>query len=132
MTKLYFNAEDLGQISIGAFALSVPISFSEEAWMLAANLPVLNLVLVVVLSLSFIALFAYQSVFQANIKARVWGFWLRILLAYALTLLVVSVVLLALDKWPLFSDPLLALKRTLLIAMPASMGAIIVDSFDKE
>ena len=95
--------------------------------MLAANLPMVNLVLVVVLSLSFIALLAYQSVFQANIKARVWVFWLRILLAYALTLLVVSVVLLALDKWPLLSEPLLALKRTLLIAMPASMGAIIVD-----
>ncbi|MCD8476392.1 MAG: DUF2391 family protein [Shewanella fodinae] len=130
--NFYFNSEDLGQISIGAFALSVPIAFSQEAWDLAASLPMGNLLLVVGLSLGFIALYAYQSVFQARIRSRILVFLLRIILAYTLTLVVVSIVLLALDKWPLLSEPYLALKRTLLIAMPASMGAIIVDSFDKE
>lgn len=130
--NFYFNSEDLGQISIGAFALSVPIAFSQEAWDLAASLPIGNLLLVVGLSLGFIALYAYQSVFQARIRSRILVFLLRIILAYTLTLVVVSIVLLALDKWPLLSEPYLALKRTLLIAMPASMGAIIVDSFDKE
>lgn len=130
--KSNFNAEDIGQIAIGAFALSVPIAFSEEAWHLSANLPSLNLVLIVVLSLAFIALFAYQSVFQANIIKRRQAFLLRVVAAYILTLLVVGIVLLALDKLPLWDDPILAFKRMILIAMPASMGAIIVDSFDKE
>ncbi|MDF0534134.1 DUF2391 family protein [Shewanella sp. A32] len=130
--NFHFNSEDLGQISIGAFALSVPIAFSQEAWDLAAALPLGNMILVVLLSLGFIALFAYQSVFQARIRTRIAVFLLRIVLAYTLTLIIVSIVLLALDKWPLMSEPYLALKRTLLIAMPASMGAIIVDSFDKE
>ncbi|AZG74912.1 DUF2391 family protein [Shewanella livingstonensis] len=130
--KANFNAEDIGQIAVGAFALSVPIAFSEEAWRLSASLPTLNLVLVVVLSLAFITLFAYQSVFQANIIKRRRAFLLRVIAAYILTLLVVGIVLLALDKLPLWDDPILALKRIILIAMPASMGAIIVDSFDKE
>ena len=130
--KSSFNAEDIGQIAVGAFALSVPIAFSEEAWRLSASLPALNLVLVVVLSLAFITLFAYQSVFQANIVKRRRAFLLRVIAAYILTLLVVSVVLLALNKLPLITDPILAFKRIILIAMPASMGAIIVDSFDKE
>ncbi|GGB74086.1 DUF2391 family protein [Shewanella inventionis] len=130
--KPTFNAEDLGQIAVGAFALSVPIAFSEEAWRLSASLPTLNLVLVVVLSLAFITLFAYQSVFQANITKRRRAFLLRVVAAYLLTLLVVGIVLLALDKLPLITEPILALKRIILIAMPASMGAIIVDSFDKE
>ena len=130
--NFHFNSEDLGQISIGAFALSVPIAFSQEALDLAAALPLGNMILVVLLSLGFIALFAYQSVFQARIRTRIAVFLLRIVLAYTLTLIIVSIVLLALDKWPLLSEPYLALKRTLLIAMPASMGAIIVDSFDKE
>ena len=130
--KSNFNAEDIGQIAVGAFALSVPIAFSEEAWRLSASLPTLNLVLVVVLSLAFITLFAYQSVFQANIDRRRRAFILRVIAAYILTLLVVSVVLLALNKLPLITDPILAFKRIILIAMPASMGAIIVDSFDKE
>ncbi|GGP42078.1 MULTISPECIES: DUF2391 family protein [Shewanella] len=130
--KPTFNAEDIGQIAVGAFALSVPIAFSEEAWRLSASLPTLNLVLVVLLSLAFITLFAYQSVFQANIVNRRGAFLLRVVAAYLLTLLVVGIVLLALNKLPLLTDPILALKRIILIAMPASMGAIIVDSFDKE
>ncbi|KFZ38963.1 hypothetical protein HR45_00745 [Shewanella mangrovi] len=130
--NINFNSEDAGQIVIGAFALSVPIAFSEESWHLAQTLPLGNMALVVLLSLGFIALFAYQSVFQANVMRRIGVFWLRVAIAYLLTLAVVSVVLIALDKWPMLHQPILALKRTLLIAMPASMGAIIVDSFDKE
>ncbi|MGB6135197.1 MAG: DUF2391 family protein, partial [Shewanella sp.] len=84
------------------------------------------------LSLAFITLFAYQSVFQGNIVNRREAFLLRVVVAYLLTLLVVGIVLLALNKLPLLTDPILALKRIILIAMPASMGAIIVDSFDKE
>ena len=130
--NFHFNGEDAGQIVIGAFALSVPIAFSEESWDLAQTLPAGNMLLVVLLSLGFIALFAYQSVFQSDIVRRIEVFWLRVMIAYVLTLAVVSVVLIALDKWPMFTEPMLAIKRTLLIAMPASMGAIIVDSFDKE
>jgi hypothetical protein len=37
-----------------------------------------------------------------------------------------------LDKFPLLTEPAIALKRLIVITMPASMGAIIVDSFDKE
>jgi hypothetical protein len=44
----------------------------------------------------------------------------------------VALVLLSLDKFPVISDPVIALKRLIIITMPASMGAIIVDSFDKE
>jgi len=37
-----------------------------------------------------------------------------------------------LPKFPILTDPLIALKRMIVITMPASMGAIIVDSLDKE
>lgn len=130
--KLHLNGEDIAQIVIGASVLAVPIAFSEEAWLSAINLPVPNLILVCVLSLGFLALYAYQSLFQASVKHRFFVFLFRIGFAYLLTTLVVATVLLALDKLPLLSQPVIALKRILLIAMPASMGAIVVDSFDKE
>ena len=44
----------------------------------------------------------------------------------------VGLVLFALNKLPLVDDPILALKRIIVVTMPASMGAIVVDSFDKE
>ncbi|MDY0403882.1 DUF2391 family protein [Sulfurovum sp.] len=126
------NLEDIAQIIIGAFALAVPISFSEEAWRLGETLPLFNLLLVVILSVCFLALFAYQSVFQGDILHRNFVFIFRVVIAYAITLGVVSLVLLSLDKFPLLTEPILAIKRLIIIAMPASMGAIVVDSFDKE
>jgi uncharacterized membrane protein len=130
--NLSFNLEDASQVAIGAFALAVPVSFSEEAWKLGETLPLTNLFLVFVLSVVFLSFFAYESVFQANIKYRISVFLIRIVIAYLIAALVVSLVLIALNKFPLLTEPVIALKRLIVITMPASMGAIIADSFDKE
>lgn len=130
--NLSFNLEDASQVAIGAFALAVPISFSEEAWKLGETLPLANLLMVFILSISFLGFFAYESVFQSNIKYRVPVFLWRIAIAYTITAIVVMLVLFSLNKFPLLTDTLVAFKRLIVITMPASMGAIIVDSFDKE
>ena len=130
--KFSFNMEDASQVFVGAFALAVPISFSEEAWRLGETLPIRNLIMLLVLSLLFLALFTYQSVFQKNVKSRLIVFIFRIFIAYLMTTLVVALVLLCLDKLPMLDDPIISLKRIIIITMPASMGAIVVDSFDKE
>lgn len=132
MNKLYFNLEDVGQLSIGAFALAVPVSFSQEAWNLGQTLSWYNLLTIFILSIGFLSLFAYQSVFQGAISNRIVVYIFRVLVAYLLTLAVVALLLFAIDKFPIMSDPVTALKRLIIIAMPASMGAIIVDSIDKE
>ena len=130
--KLSFNIEDASQLIIGAFALAVPISFSEESWRLSETLPTENLLLIFLISVMFLSFYAYVSVFQGNIKSRKLVFILRIFIAYTITIFVVSVVLLAIGKLPLLSETAIAIKRLIIIAMPASMGGIIVDGFDKE
>ncbi len=130
--KLNFDLEDASQVAIGAFALAVPISFSEEAWRLSETLPVGNIILMACLSVMFLAFFAYESVFQGDITYRIPVFLIRILIAYVVAGLVVALVLTALDKFPIISQTVVAIKRLIIIAMPASMGAIIVDAFDKE
>ena len=130
--KFSFNTEDASQVLVGAFALAVPISFTEEAWQLGETLPSTNLIMLFVLSVLFLALFTYQNVFQRNVKSRLAVFIFRIVIAYLMTALVVSLVLLCLDKLPLLDNPIISLKRIIIITMPASMGAIVVDSFDKE
>ncbi|QIA63118.1 DUF2391 family protein [Vibrio astriarenae] len=127
-----FNLEDAGQIFVGAFALAVPISFSEEAWQLGESLPLFNLTLLLLLSWIFLFVYAFESVYQRNTKGRLFEFIARILIAYLLTTVVVALVLLSIDKLPILDDPFVAIKRVIVIAMPASMGAIIVDGFDKE
>jgi uncharacterized membrane protein len=130
--NLSFNLEDASQVSIGAFALAVPISFSEEAWKLGETLPLTNLFYIFVLSVAFLSFFAYERVFQANIKYRIPVFISRIIIAYVIAALIVALILFSLNKFPLLTEPLIAFKRLIVITMPASMGAIIVDSFDKE
>ncbi|WP_027721877.1 DUF2391 family protein [Maridesulfovibrio zosterae] len=132
MKEWSFNFEDLSQLSIGAFALAVPISFSEEAWRLGETLPVLNLVYITGLSILSLALFTYQVVFQGEIKKRRLGFILRVFLAYIITGVVVALVLTSIDKFPMATEPLIAVRRLIVVAMPASMGAIVVDGLDKE
>ncbi|WP_159738262.1 DUF2391 family protein [Vibrio atypicus] len=130
--KYNFNFEDASQIFVGSFALAVPISFSEEAWRLGETLPILNLLVLFTLSMVFLALYTYESVFQRDISKRKMVFILRILIAYFITAMVVMLVLFCINKLPLLSNSLVALKRVIIISMPASMGAIVVDSFDKE
>ena len=132
MMQLSFNMEDISQIVVGSAALAIPVSFSEEAWNIGASLPFTNLLTVFFISVVFLSFFAYQSIFQADIKYRVAVFVARIFFAYIIALLVVALILFSLDKFPLFSDPILAIKRLIVVGMPASMGAIIVDGFDKE
>lgn len=124
--------EDLSQLIIGASVLCVPIAFTEEAWNLSRTIPIFNLVIIMVLTLLFIAIYAFKGIFQGQIKARKGTFVKRVIIDYAVTLVVVVVVLLALNKLPIISEPLIAIKRTIIISFPASMGAIVVDSFDKE
>lgn len=132
MMKSSFNFEDIIQICVGAFALAVPISFSEEAWQLAQTLPFTNLLLLLSLSFLFLSLYTFESVFQRNIRTRRLLFVSRIIFAYVITFFIVALVLLSINKLPLLTEPLVALKRIVVISMSASMGAIIVDSFDKE
>ncbi|CAM3759876.1 hypothetical protein VA7868_03146 [Vibrio aerogenes CECT 7868] len=130
--KISFNMEDAGQIFVGAFALAVPVAFSEEAWQLGKVLPLPNLLMLLGLSILFLGIYTYQSVFQRDIAGRLTMFIARIVIAYLMTALVVALVLICLDKFPIWTETATSLHRVIVISMPASMGAIVVDSFDKE
>lgn len=126
------NLEDIMQVIVGASALSVPVAFSEESWNLSRTLPVQNILFIMALSLVFVNLYSFQSIYQGNIKHRFGTFIFRTIFVYLITLIVVSFILLALNRIPLLEDPVTAIKRVILLSFPASMGAVVVDSFDKE
>lgn len=129
---LKLNQEDIGQMIIGATVLSVPVAFTEEAWRLSKTLPMINVLAIVVLSLSFLSLYSYWGIFQGKIKNRETTYISRVLIGYIVTCFVVCVILTVLNKFPIFDDATIALKRMIIISLPASMGAVVVDGFDKE
>jgi len=127
-----FDFEDLSQLIIGASVLSVPIAFTEEAWNLSRTLPIINLIVISFLSLAFISIYAFKGIYDGKVKNRIPTYILRVFFDYGVTLCVVIIVLFALNKFPILSETLIAVKRVIIISFPASMGAIVVDSFDKE
>ena len=64
------DLEDLGQIVIGSTMLSVPIAFTEESWNLSESLPILNLVIIILISLSFIGIYSYQGIYGGSLPRR--------------------------------------------------------------
>lgn len=132
MSKSTINSEDIIQVIIGASALTVPVAFSEESWRLSETLPLFNVILLLFLSLIFIGVYSIQGIFQGKVKHRLYHFILRIIVDYGITLIVVFVIMIALNKMPIIDEPIVALKRIILLSFPASMGGVIVDSLDKE
>lgn len=126
------NSEDIIQVVVGASALTVPVAFSEESWRLSETLPMFNVLLLFILSLLFIGLYSIQGIFQGNVKHRYYDLIFRTLVDYGVTIIIVFIILFALNRMPLFDDPVVAIKRVILLSFPASMGGVIVDGFDKE
>lgn len=132
MSKDTINLEDIIQVVVGSSALTIPVAFSEESWRLSETLPTLNLVVIILLSLIFINIYSFQGIFQGNIKNRLSHFLFRTLIDYGVTFIVVFIILFALNRMPILEEPLIALKRIIILSFPASMGGVIVDGFDKE
>lgn len=132
MIRQSINTEDIVQVVVGSSALTVPIAFSEESWKLSETLPLLNVIVLIFLSLLFISLYSIQGIFQGQIKHRLSHFVFRTIIDYGVALIVVFVVLFALNRMPILDEPIIALKRIIILAFPASMGGVIVDGFDKE
>lgn len=127
-----FNREDLFQVIIGSAALTLPVAFSEESWRLSQTLPWLNIVFIIVLSMLLISLYSINSIFSGQIKHRLPHLVFRTIIDYIITLIVVFIILLAINRMPILTDPLIAFKRIIILSFPASMGGVIVDSLDKE
>ena len=119
---------DIMQILVGAATLAIPVAFTEEVWKFGELLPMKNVLLLSVLSLTFIALFVYFNFYRNHLKGNVFECFKRIMATYLLSLLVVGIVLTIIEKCPWGTDNILAIKRTIIVAFPASMTSVLSDS----
>ena len=124
--------EDIGQVTLGSAIMATPVAFSEEAWKFGETLPIGNIVGLVFLSLLIIGFYIYHGIFQGKVNDKKTVFLGRIIIDYVATLAVVSIVLLVLNKVSLPFESFIEVKRIFVLSFPASLGAVVVDSFDKE
>jgi uncharacterized membrane protein len=122
-----FRPRDLMQVIVGGAVLAVPVAFTEETWKLGETLPFINVLILSTLSLLFIAGFVYFNFYRGMLKENIFEYFKRIISIYLFSLLVVGAILTIIQKCPWQTDYLLAFKRMLIVAFPASMSAAISD-----
>jgi uncharacterized membrane protein len=123
------EGRDLAEIIIGSLVLAFPVAVTEEVWNLSSEISLLRAVLISLGSLVFISFFVRTTYFHETTFASSKEVAKRVLSVYLITLAVVAATLLVIGKLPLTGDFLVALKRTIIVAFPASFAATAVDSF---
>ncbi|MFP4523193.1 MAG: DUF2391 family protein [Candidatus Nanoarchaeia archaeon] len=123
-----FFIRDIFQIVVGATILAIPVGFTQETWDLGSSLPWANIFALAVLSLVFIAAFIFYNYYvQHGLKGHRWQFLERIIYTYVVSFIVVSVILTIIQVAPLGTNLALAIKRIIIVTLPASMSAAVAD-----
>jgi uncharacterized membrane protein len=119
---------DVMQIIIGASLLSIPVGFTEETWHMGEILPFPNVLSLALISVLFLAVFIYSNFYKNHLREYRFEYIKRVIATYILSLLVVGLLLTIINKCPWGVDNLLAIKRIIIVAFPASMSAVLSDT----
>lgn len=123
-----FKLRDVLQVIVGSVILAIPVAFTEEVWVLSQELPFKNVIWLSVLSVVFVALFVYYNFYKNNLT-KYWKEYLkRVISVYMISLAVVALILIIIGKFPWEANRLVAIKRMIIVAFPASMSGIISDT----
>ena len=122
-----FYPRDVLQVMIGAAILAVPVGFTEETWNLGETLPILNIIILLLLSLLFVSVFVYYNYYRDTIKQHLDEFIKRALFTYVIAFIVVAILLTIIQRTPWTTNFILAFKRVVIVAFPSSMSAAVAD-----
>ena len=111
--------------------LGFPVAITEEVWNMGYELSSKNTFFLALGSLTFQAVFVYYFFYYGKLQKHRLDFAKRLLAIYSLTIVVSAIILLVVDKLPLAKEPIVALKRVIVVALPASFSATIFDKIKK-
>jgi uncharacterized membrane protein len=123
-----FRLRDALQTVVGASILAIPAAYTEEAWNLGRDLPIANISAIALLSIVFIAMFVYFNFYKSYIAQYRVQFIVRVTSTYVVSIVVVAILLTIIEQCPWGIDNVLALKRIVVVAFPASMSATVTDA----
>lgn len=125
MTEL--KPRDILQIFVGAFLVSAPLCFTEEVWVLSERLKEPNVYALTAVSFITVILFIYFNFYRFRLKGNIIEFLKRTVGTYVITISSIVLVLSLIDKFPITTEPQVAVNRVLIIGFPALFGAVISD-----
>jgi len=122
-----FKIRDALQVMIGASLLAMPVCLTEEAWTLGEELPMKNVLYIAVASLVLISIFVYYNFYRNTFREFKYHFFMRVVSTYLISLAVVAIILIILDKFPWETDRMLAIKSVIIVTFPAALGGTLSD-----
>ena len=122
------KSQDFAEIIIGSVVLAFPVAVTQEVWDTSAEISLLRVLLIALGSLVFISFFVRTVYFTETTWVSTRQVAGRTLTVYSMTLLTAAVTLFAIDQLPLITDTMVSVKRTIIVAFPASFAATVVDS----
>lgn len=122
-----FKPRDILQVIVGSSLLAIPMAFTAETWELGLELPLVNVLILSAISIFFVALFVYFNFYRYYMQRNKIQYAVRVLATYLIAFTIVALLLTILNKCPWGVDNILALKRIIIVAFPASMSATVSD-----
>lgn len=126
--RIQFRIKDILEIVIGSMLIAIPIAFTQEAWMISEELPMINILAIAGVSILMVAVFVYFKYYQGVLLQHPFEFLKRLFFTYAISLLVAMFLMTLIEKAPWDTDMILAWKRTIIVALPASLSGSIADT----
>ena len=124
----HIYGEDFFQLVFGALAFGVPAAFTQETWELGETLGSWNYLLLIVLSVTIIALAVFHTGYHTHSLKTLEQLYLqRICLSYLIIFMTCAVFLTLISRAPWFTDPFIALQRVIIIGVPATISGITAD-----
>jgi len=125
-----FEARDLAQIFIGSIVLASPFIVTGEVWELGAQMSAISSILYMMLSLFALTILLYywryeKVTFHGHVVKR--ELIRRLVVTYLIAFATVAVLLTLLDKAPWGTDAQIAVKRVILVSLPACLGGAAID-----
>jgi len=124
-----FSRRDVAEIATGACIMAFPVAAAQEIWDLGQQLTLLRVLLFALASILFLGVLVFLLHDRPDVRRDHRVFLKRVLSTYGLTLVISALLLFGVDHLDLFGHPLVAIKRTVLVAFPACFAATAVDKF---
>ncbi|MGB5226176.1 MAG: DUF2391 family protein [Arenicellales bacterium] len=124
----HFRLHDVSEFVVGSVLLAFPVAITEEVWNLGKELSTFSTLAIVSLSLFFLAWFATHTFYNSDLHSHRVEIFLRVISVYCVTLIVAALILGLFSQFPLLTEPAVAMKRMVIVALPASFCATVVDS----
>lgn len=123
-----FSLKDISEIVVGSTLLAFPVAITEEVWNLGRELSGFSAMAIVAISIFFLSWFGYATFYHSNLEHHSKEFLIRVIAVYCVTLIVAALILGLFGQFPLLTEPSVAIKRMIIVALPASFCATVVDS----